>query len=119
MKCVGFSCCLRWDFKALLLQRVEHILKFMCLYVVLVVSLKEKGGVGGGGGGGWRNLCRIFPVRSNNVNNNKNKITDFSTLESLQAGVFKTVSSCYRKPCTNLDKIIFKNVYMRRRYIKK
>lgn len=58
MKCMGFSCFHRWNFKAALLQRAKHIVKFMCVCMLLAVPLKEKGGKKWNG---------IFSVRSNNL----------------------------------------------------
>lgn len=103
MKCMTFSVLHRWNFKALVLQKVKHIIKFMCVYVLLAVPLKEKGG---------KSLNGIFSVRSNNL---KKKFTGFSGLQGLQTDVFKSVSFCYRNPCTDLGKMIQKNVYVRRK----
>lgn len=43
MECMGFSCFHRQTLKTLILQRVKHIVKFMCVYMLLAFPLKEKG----------------------------------------------------------------------------
>lgn len=58
IKCMGFSCFHRWNFKGLLLQRVKHIVKFMCVYMLLAVPLKVKGKK--------KSLNGIFSVMSHN-----------------------------------------------------
>lgn len=64
---MGFSCFDRQNLKALLLQRFKHIVKFMCVYMLLAVPLKEKGEKK------TISLNATFSVKYNNNNNNKTK----------------------------------------------
>lgn len=97
INCMGFSFFRKPNFKGFLLQRVKHIIKFMCVCMVLVVPLNKK-----------ENLKGIFFTQVKNFK----KLLTFHLLKAWKQMYLKqSVFSATRNSVQILVKY-FRNLYV-------